>query len=103
MVHSLQSHPEHLTVLSDECVNIFVETRPDTPGVQPGAYLNAECLHRVADCHGAADRSLVVRTFSAASEALANMGAMTLPLAAPRFGSKAALSATVQAVERPRC
>src|SRR6187200_2858519 len=27
-------------------------------GVQPGAHLDAECLYGVADCHGAADRSL---------------------------------------------
>jgi hypothetical protein len=27
-------------------------------GVQPGAHLDAERLHRVADRHGAADRSL---------------------------------------------
>jgi hypothetical protein len=26
-------------------------------GVQPGAHLDAERLHRVANCHGAADRS----------------------------------------------
>jgi hypothetical protein len=27
-------------------------------GVQPGAHFEAECLHCVADCRGAADRSL---------------------------------------------
>ncbi len=27
-------------------------------GVQPGAHLDAEGLHRVSNCHGAADRSL---------------------------------------------